>query len=60
MKKNYPYLKDKDFLYKVDTERLQNQLVKITLLNWNEEPLEEIQGIATGNLPFAELVVYQW
>ena len=48
MRKIYPYLNDSDFLYQVDTERLQNQLIKITLLDWNEQPLDEIQGIATG------------
>ena len=48
MKKNYPYLKDSNFLIKADTQRLQNQLIKITLLDWQERPMEEIQGIATG------------
>lgn len=48
MRKNYPYLKDADFLYLADTQRLQNQFVKLTLLDWDENPLEEIQGIATG------------
>lgn len=48
MRKSYPYLNDSDFLYTADLQRLQNQFVKITLLDWNENPLEEIQGIATG------------
>lgn len=48
MKRNYPYLKDKDFLVLADTQRIQNQYIKLTLLDWNEEPLEEIQGFATG------------
>ena len=48
MKKIYPYLKDTDFMYLADTQNLQNQFIKLTLLDWNENPLEEIQGIATG------------
>lgn len=48
MKINYTYLKDKDFLKKMDEQRLREQFVKITLLNWNEDPVEEIQGLATG------------
>lgn len=48
MKINYTYLKDKDFLKKMDEQRLREQFVKITLLDWNEDPIEEIQGLATG------------
>lgn len=48
MKINYTYLKDKDFLKKMDEQRLREQFVKITLLNWNEDPVEEIQGLAVG------------
>ena len=48
MKINYTYLKDKDFLKKMDEQRLREQFVKIILLNWNEDPVEEIQGLATG------------
>ena len=48
MKINYTYLKDKDFLKKMDEQRLREQFVKITLLDWNEDPVEEIQGLATG------------
>ena len=39
MRKNYPYLKDADFLYLADTQRLQNQFVKLTLLDWDENHL---------------------
>lgn len=46
--KEYPYLKDENFLIEVDNSRLQNQLIKLTLLDWTENPLTEIQGIATG------------
>jgi hypothetical protein len=48
MRKNYPYLNDANFLITADTQKLQNQFIKLTLLNWAEEPLQEIQGIATG------------
>ena len=33
MKRNYPYLKDKDFLVLADTQRIQNQYIKLTLLD---------------------------
>ena len=45
---NYPYLQDADFLVKIDNLQIQEQYVKITLLNWDEEPIQEVQGLATG------------
>ena len=33
MKRTYPYLKDSDFIYTADLQRLQNQFIKITLLD---------------------------
>lgn len=48
MKFNYPYLKDKIFLKKVDLMKIRVQTVKITVLNWNEEPVQSIEGIATS------------
>ena len=48
MKKSYPYLNDKEFLREFDKNRLKKQYVQITLLNWDEEPLQEIQGIASA------------
>lgn len=48
MRKYFPYYNDTNFLSFVDRERLQNQLIKITLLDWNENPIQEIQGMATG------------
>lgn len=48
MKINYTYLKDKAFLKKMDEQRLKEQFVKVTLLDWNEDPIEEIQGLAIG------------
>mgnify|MGYP003376927978 FL=1 len=63
MRKFYPYLQDsyyenvnngivrKKFLASLDEYVNQKQYVKITLLNWMEEPLKEISGeITTGNL----------
>lgn len=48
MRVDYKYLKNKDFLIQVDELHLKEQFVKITLLDWNEDPLEEIQGLVTG------------
>ena len=48
MKTNYPYLKDSDFIKYVTQLHLKEQYVKITLLDWYDNPLEDIQGIITG------------
>lgn len=48
MRKRYAYQNDTDFLKLMDTEHLQEQYAKITVLNWQEEPIQEIQGIVTG------------
>lgn len=60
MRKRYPYLQDsyienenealerRNFLSKIDSFVNQKRYVKITLLNWQEEPLKEIEGIITG------------
>lgn len=44
----YPYLSDSSFLQKVTSLHLKEQFVKIVVLNFAEEPLQEIQGVATG------------
>lgn len=44
--KSYTFLQDKRFLQQLDALRIKQQFVKITVLNWKEEPLEQIQGIA--------------
>lgn len=44
--KNYSFLQDRRFLQQLDSLRIKQQFVKVTVLNWNEEPLEQIQGIA--------------
>ena len=43
---NYNFLQDRRFLQQLDALRIKQQFVKITVLNWREQPLEEIQGIA--------------
>ena len=48
MKKIYEYSNDKDFLKLIDNQHLKEQFVKITVLNWEENPIQEIQGIVTG------------
>ena len=48
MKRNYVYLNDSDFLEKINSDRQQTQYVKITLLDWEENPIEELQGLPTG------------
>lgn len=48
MKKQYNYSTDSDFLKLINQQKIQGQYVKITLLDWNENPLSEIQGLATG------------
>lgn len=48
MRHNYPYLTDFNFLKSVDEMHIKEQYAKITILNWNESPIQEIQGIVTG------------
>lgn len=48
MKHNYPYLKDKNFLKEMDELINKEQFVKITVLDWNENPIQDIQGYTTG------------
>ena len=51
MKYNFPYLKDKAFLKQIDEMKVKEQFVKVTLLNWDEDPLQDIQGkVISGNL----------
>lgn len=45
---NYEYLNDADFLKKVDLLRLKEQYAKITVLDWYENPIEDITGHVTG------------
>ena len=63
MRKEYKYLQDpwyedangqrerRNFLALIDSFVNQKQYVKITLLNWSEEPLKEIEGeLSSGTL----------
>lgn len=44
----YPYLNDKDFLSYLSKSQFYEVFIKMTLLDWNEKPIEEIQGIAVS------------
>lgn len=49
MKENF--LQDKVFLQQLDSLRIKEQFVKLTVLSWAEEPIAEIQGKAiSGSL----------
>ena len=48
MKVIYPYLKDNIFLERVNQARVKKQFVKITFLDWLENPIQEIQALVTG------------
>ena len=48
MKFSYKYLNDKEFLKHLDHLQQKTLYVKILSLNWNEQPLSEITGKATG------------
>ena len=45
---NYPYLQDSDFLKRMDLLHLTEQYAKITILDWQENPIQDIEGIVTG------------
>ena len=44
MVKNYPYLRDIDFLNKIYDQHNRNSYVNITVLDWRERPLQDIKG----------------
>lgn len=46
--KKYPYLSDKDFLKIVDELPITTLYSRIVLLNWAEQPIQEIQGRIVG------------
>ena len=48
MKFNYKYLQDSTFLSEVDNLEIKTQFVKITVLDWLENPIQEVQGIVTS------------
>ena len=39
------FLQDRRFLQELDQIKIKQQFIKITVLNWAEEPLQEVQGI---------------
>lgn len=41
-------LYNEDFLYKLYNSNIQTKYAKIITLNWQEEPIAEIQGLVTG------------
>lgn len=45
---NYKYLNDYNFLKEVDAMKNKEQYVKITVLDFQEKPIKEIQGRVTG------------
>ena len=46
-----PYLRDKKFLKTIDRISLKEEFAKITILNWQELPIEDIQGkVSSGTL----------
>lgn len=48
---SYPYLQNQEFLKLIDELQLKMTYVKIILLNWQEQEIEEIQGkIIDGNI----------
>lgn len=51
MRIKYPYLTDSNFLYIVDRQRIKQHYIKITILDWQENPIQDIQGkITSGNI----------
>ena len=48
MRNNYPYLKDSSFLKSFDSIRNKEQYVKITVLNFEEKPIQAIEGRVIG------------
>ena len=48
MNKKYSDLYDSNFLKQVDLQKNKEQLAKITVLDWAENPIQDITGIVTG------------
>ena len=47
----YEYLKDEAFLKKLDSLRIRETTIKITILDWAENPIDDIEGlVSSGNL----------
>ena len=51
MRQDFPYLKDSSFLQQVDRMKVKEQYVKITVLDFQENPIQDIQGkVISGNV----------
>ena len=48
MNKKYSYLYDSNFLKQVDLQKNKEQLAHITVVDWAENPIQDITGIVTG------------
>lgn len=48
MRQKYPYLNDAEFIKFIHEQHIGEQYAKIILLDWLENPVQEIQGIVTG------------
>jgi len=47
----YEFLDDKLFLHQLDNLRVREEFVRITVLSWQEDPIQEIQGkVISGSL----------
>lgn len=45
------FYKDRRFLTQIDNLKIKQQYIKITVLTWQEQPIQEVQGICiSGNL----------
>ena len=53
MTHNFPYLKDSQFLKKFDQTKLKEQYIKLIILTFDENPIQQIQGkVISGNISF--------
>lgn len=48
MRNDYPYLKNENFIKQINRSPVASEYIKIIILNWKEEPIQEIQGKVTG------------
>ena len=48
MRNNYPYLNDETFIKQINKSQITSEYIKIILLDWKEEPIQEVQGKVTG------------
>ena len=47
----YEYLKDEAFLKKLDSLHIRENIIKITVLDWEENPIDDIEGlVSSGNI----------